>query len=186
LTGQTRNQTANLFLIGYRGTGKTTVAGLLADRLGWNCVDADAALEERHGRSIARIFAEEGEAGFRDKEAALLEDLCRLKQRVIATGGGVVLREANRQRLRDAGRIVWLTADAPTLWQRLQNDNTTRARRPVLTVGGLAEIEELLQMRESLYRACADWTVETTGLSPQEVADLILSLLTQAAEDARG
>ncbi|HEV3116847.1 MAG TPA: shikimate kinase, partial [Gemmataceae bacterium] len=70
----------NLFLIGYRGTGKSTVAGIVAAKLCWQWIDADALLEERHGRSIAQIFASEGEAGFRDKEAVLLEELCRQKQ----------------------------------------------------------------------------------------------------------
>src|SRR5262249_22264322 len=109
-----------LFLIGYRCTGKTTVARLLAERLGWDWLDADELLEPRHGGTIRQIFAEEGEAGFRDKEAALLTELCRCRQTVIATGGGVILRAENRQRLREAGLACWLTADAATLWQRLQ------------------------------------------------------------------
>src|SRR4051812_42037671 len=69
-----------IFLIGYRGTGKSSVARLLAERLGWQWLDADAVLEARHGRSIRQIFAEEGEAGFRDKEAALLAEFCQLRQ----------------------------------------------------------------------------------------------------------
>ena len=143
----------NVFLIGYRATGKTTVARILAELLGWTCVDADQVLEERHGRTIRRIFAEEGEAGFRDKEAALLEEFCNKERQVIATGGGVVLRESNRQRLQGAGWVVWLTADAQTLWQRLQGDPTSMERRPPLTVGGLAEIEEVLRLREPLYQS---------------------------------
>jgi len=163
-----------LFLIGYRGSGKTTVARLLAERLGWIWSDADDVLEARHGRSIRQIFAEEGETGFRDKEAALLAEFCNLQQHVVATGGGVVLRPENRQRLREAGRVVWLTADAQTLWRRLEHDAATTERRPALTVGGLAEIEELLAVREPLYRACADLVVDTTGRSAAAVADAIL------------
>jgi shikimate kinase len=165
-----------VFLIGYRGTGKTTVARLLAERLGWACCDADEELEKRHG-SIRRIFAEEGEASFREKEAVVLAELCRTPRRVIATGGGVVLRGENRARLKEAGRVVWLTADAETLWGRLQQDAATAERRPNLTVGGLAEIEELLRVRQPLYVACADWTVDTVGRSPAEVAAHILTLL---------
>jgi shikimate kinase len=164
-----------LFLVGYRCTGKTTVARLLAEALGWDWVDADQLLETHHGRSIRQIFAEEGEAGFRDKEAALLETLCERRQTVIATGGGVVLRPANRERLRTVGRVVWLTADASTLWQRLQADATTGERRPNLTVGGLAEIEELLRVREPHYRACADLMVDTVGRTPAEVVAAILA-----------
>src|SRR5207247_4598479 len=103
---------------------------LLADRLGWVAVDADAPLELRAGRTIRAIFAEEGEAGFREREAALLAEICRGQRQVVATGGGVILRADNRQRLREAGWGVGLTADAPTLWQRLQADPTTGDRRP--------------------------------------------------------
>src|SRR5262245_20417230 len=134
----------NIILIGYRGTGKTTVAQLLAGRLGWEAIDADRVLEARYGRSIREIFAEEGEAGFRDKEAAVLEESCRGQRAVLASGGGVVLRPENRQRVTAAGFVVWLTADPETIWQRLQGDQSTADRRPALSVGGLAEIEQLL------------------------------------------
>jgi shikimate kinase len=164
-----------VFLIGYRGSGKTTLARLLGERLGWGWLDADAVLEERHGRSIREVFAEEGEAGFRDKEAAVLADLCRLRRHVVATGGGVVLREANRRLLREAGRVIWLTADVDTLWQRLQGDATIGERRPALTVGGRAEIADLLRQREPLYRACADGVVETARRTPEEIMAEILA-----------
>jgi shikimate kinase len=162
-----------VFLIGYRATGKTTVAWLLAELLGWDWIDADETLQKRLGRSIRALFAEEGEAGFRDREAALLGELCALRNHVIATGGGVVLREENRQRLRAAGKVIWLTADAQTLWQRLQRDAATAEQRPALTVGGLAEVEELLRRREPWYSACANWRVDTAGRSPAEVARAI-------------
>jgi shikimate kinase len=163
-----------LFLVGYRATGKSTVARLLAERLGWAWVDADEVLERRHGRTVWQIFAEEGEAGFRDKEAAVLEELCRSARLVVATGGGVVLREANRKRLRVTGRVVWLTADAQTIWGRLQRDPVTAERRPALTVGGLAEVEELLRVREPLYAECADLTVDTVCRPPEDVVAAIL------------
>jgi shikimate kinase len=149
---------------------------LLAERLSWDWVDADEILETRYGRTIRQIFAEEGEAGFRDKEAAVLEELCRRQRLIVATGGGVILREANRARLRAAGRVIWLTADAQTIWSRLQQDPITSERRPTLTVGGLAEVEELLRGREPLYRACADMVVDTVGRSPEEIVTHILSV----------
>jgi shikimate kinase len=163
-----------LFLIGYRGTGKSTVAQLLASHLGWKWLDADAVLEARYQRSIRHIFAEEGEAAFRDRESAVLADLCRLREHVVATGGGVVLREENRDRLRAAGRVVWLAGDAETLWQRMQADTATAERRPNLTSGGLAEVQQLLAVREPLYRGCADWRVDTSGRTPEAVAADIL------------
>lgn len=162
-----------IFLIGYRGSGKTTVARLLAERLGWHWIDADVLLEARASRSIRQIFAEEGEAGFRAREAAVLAELCGRRRHVIATGGGVVLRDENRERLK-AGRVVWLTGDAEILWQRLQGDTTTSERRPALTVGGLAEVKELVQAREPLYRACSDVVISTVGKTPEEVAAEIL------------
>ena len=165
---------ALLFLVGYRATGKSTVARLLAERLGWGWVDADEALERRHGRTIRQIFAEEGEAGFRDKEAAILEELCRGERLVVATGGGVILREENRRRMRAAGRVVWLSADAQTIWERLQRDPTTGERRPALTVGGLAEVEELLRVREPHYRECAALSVDTRGRFPEDIVAAIL------------
>jgi len=166
-----------LFLIGYRGAGKSTVGALLARQLSWEHVDADEILEARVGRSIRQIFVEEGEAGFRIREAALLEELCRREDCVISTGGGVVLGEANRQQLRRAGTVVWLSADAETVWQRMQADAATRERRPNLATGGLDEVRELLQVRESLYRDCADHVVDTAGRSPSEIVAAILELL---------
>jgi shikimate kinase len=175
----------NIFLIGLRCTGKTTVAQIVARRLGWSWIDADAALETRHGSSIRTIFAEQGEKSFRDMESALLEEFSRLESHVVATGGGVVLDAGNRERMRQAGYIIWLTGDATTLWHRLQSDATTPERRPPLSVGGLAEIEELLLKREPLYRQCAHFIVDTVDRTPEEVACAILERLPQAANQRR-
>ena len=109
-------------LIGYRGAGKSTVARLLAERLGWAWVDADVELEQRAGCAIRALFEGEGEAGFRRREAALLAELCERPRLVLATGGGVILREDNRALLRRKAWVVWLTADAETLWRRLESD----------------------------------------------------------------
>jgi shikimate kinase len=167
-----------VFLIGPRGSGKSTIARLLATRLGWDWIDADTELERRHSRSIREIFTAEGENGFRDKESAVLDALCRLHKHVIATGGGVVLRPENRDRLRGAGRVVWLTAGAATLAARLQNDPDTPGRRPSLTgaapAASLEEIVQVLREREPLYRACADHIASTEGRSPEAVADALL------------
>src|SRR5260370_165870 len=102
----------NLFLIGYRCTGKSTVAEILAGKLGRSWTEREAILEPRQGRPIAEIFAEEGEPGFRDREAVLLEELCGHRHHIVATGGGVVLQAPNRERLRASGLCIGLTADA--------------------------------------------------------------------------
>lgn len=158
-----------VFLIGSRGSGKSTVARLVAHELGWDWLDADEVLEKRYGLSIRAIFEREGEAGFRDKESIILAELCRLRRHIVATGGGVILREGNRDLLRSSGRVVWLTADVETLWQRVRADDATAERRPALTVGGRAEIEEIFHLREPLYRQCADRIVDTGGRAVNEI-----------------
>src|SRR5262245_14443378 len=108
-----------LFLIGYRGSGKSAVARALSRRWNCACIDADEELERRAGKTIRQIFQDDGEADFRDRESAVLADLARRHDVVVATGGGVVLRPENRKLLR-RGRVVWLTAPAETLWRRMQ------------------------------------------------------------------
>ena len=157
-------------LIGPRGSGKTTLARLLAEALGWQWIDADDVLEARAGRCVRDVFAAEDETGFREREAALLRELCQLRRHVVATGGGVILREENRKLLCASAYVVWLTADAETLWHRLETDPVSARLRPPLAGGGRAEVEELLRTREPLYRACARWTVSTATKSPAEVA----------------
>jgi shikimate kinase len=164
-----------IFLIGYRGTGKTSVGRVLAGRLGWEFADADAELEARAGRTIADVFRLEGEAGFRDREAAVLADLAARSNHVIATGGGVVLRPANRDLLAASGFVAWLQAPPDILWQRIQGDPATVARRPNLVGGGLQEVIDLLAMREPLYRAVAAATFDAAGPSPEAVAAAILA-----------
>lgn len=175
-----------IFLIGYRGSGKSTVGRVLASRLGWAFVDADVVIEERAGKTIREIFAAEGEAGFRNREATVLADLCKRTDTVIATGGGVVLRPENRDLLRGNGFVAWLTASAPTLWNRIQADSITTARRPALTTGGLAEVEQLLADREPLYRETADVEVSVEVVSPEQAADAILAAWTSRSQKSSG
>lgn len=178
-----------LTLIGYRGTGKSTVAALVAGRLGCGWVDADAVLEQRLGRTIATIVRERGEAAFRAEEAEVLEDLLCRCDGILATGGGVVLRPGNREALTSRGRpIVWLTAPAATIRGRLAADPTTAARRPALANPGgcvqgdpLAEVDAALAAREGLYRECADAAFDTARDSPEAIAAKIVAWLESAA-----
>jgi shikimate kinase len=167
---------SRLFLIGARGTGKSTVGRVLATRLGWGFVDADERLEAGAGRTIAQIFAAEGEAGFRDRESAVLAETAALTRHVIATGGGIVLRQSNRELLRNSGFVVWLTATPEQAFARLQADPATAARRPNLTpAGGLEEMKALMAAREDLYRQTAHLALDAGDRSPESVADDILS-----------
>lgn len=165
-----------IFLIGYRATGKTTVGPLVANRLGWTFVDADVLLEERAGKSIARIFADEGEPAFRDLEARHLAELSENPKQVLSTGGGVILRPSNRELLRNRGFVAWLDAPAELIWERMQLDPTTLARRPNLTAaGGLQEVKDLLAVREPLYRATAHASFPADR-SPEWLADAIVQV----------
>jgi shikimate kinase len=165
----------NLFLLGYRGCGKTTVAQCLATELGWSWCDADVELERRAGRSIKEIFATDGESAFRDLEAAVLADLAAGERQVVALGGGVVVRDTNRQLLLQQPAVVWLRALPETLWERIQADPTTAERRPNLTAtGGLEEIRKLLAERNPWYQACSRGIVDTDGKSPAEIAKEVL------------
>jgi shikimate kinase len=165
-------------LIGYRGTGKTTVAQQIALALGWEWIDADVEIELRAGKSIKAIFEDDGEAAFRDLESAMVDKLCQRSDVVVAFGGGVVLREENRKRISTVGPVVWLTATAETLAQRIAEDVTTATRRPNLTPkGGIIEITAMLDKRTPLYRECASQVVDTEGKTPAEVADEIIKSL---------
>jgi shikimate kinase len=173
----------NIVLIGYRGTGKSTVGRCIAERLSWTFLDADEVLEQRADCTIREIFSQQGEFVFRDLESTILQELCTHEQQVLALGGGVVLREANRALLKSPQqRVVWLQADAETLFHRIHGDPTTAERRPALTnIGGIAEIVQLLAVREPLYRDCAEFTIATAERSPHHIADEIVSLVMGAS-----
>jgi shikimate kinase len=168
----------NLFLIGYRGSGKSTVAAALSTQLGWPWFDADAELERRAGKTIKQIFAEQGEGAFRDLESIELADLVKLDRHIMALGGGVVLRDENRSLLAGRGKIVWLQASPEVLMARISGDATTAERRPNLTgQGGLAEIRTLLAERMPIYASCADLTVNAENKSAAEIARQIIDEL---------
>jgi shikimate kinase len=166
----------NILLIGFRGTGKTAVARIVAEQLGWNSIDADEVLEHRAGKTIAQIFADDGEPAFRDLESTVLADLAALDSHVISLGGGVVLRPENRSLIKSAGTVIWLTGSPETCLDRINADTTTAARRPNLTAsGGLQEIRTLLTQREPLYRECANLAISTDAKSTSAVATEVLA-----------
>jgi shikimate kinase len=148
----------NLFLVGLPGAGKSTLGRQLARRLGKTFVDADTELERKLGVTIPTIFEIEGEATFRDREEAVIAELVELTGIVLATGGGAVLRAANRERLRANGTVVYLHADPATLRER-----TRRSRhRPLLnTADPESRLAELYAQRDGLYREAAEMVIES-------------------------
>jgi shikimate kinase len=175
---QKNRRGSGLALVGYRGTGKSTVGGIVADRLNRVFLDADLEIEARAGQSISSIFAESGEDAFRAWEERTLSELTRgYPDAVLATGGGCVLLPSNRRRLTDFGLVVWLQAEPAELARRLQADLDAGWHRPSLTPAGtMAEIAEVLAARQALYAEVADAAIDTFGKTPGEVAELILSL----------
>ncbi|MDX2231167.1 MAG: shikimate kinase [Leptolyngbyaceae cyanobacterium bins.349] len=163
-------QGLNLYLIGMMGSGKTTVGQQLAQRLGYQFFDTDAVVEQVAGQSIQDLFAELGEAGFRDLESRVLSELCAYTQLAIATGGGIVTRQENWSYLRH-GVIVWLDVPLAQLVTRLQADT----RRPLLQQGDLpTRLADLLNQRRSLY-AQADVQISyQADESPEQLAVRIL------------
>jgi shikimate kinase len=160
-------------LIGYRGSGKSTVAPPLAARLGWSWADADPLIEQAAGCSIREIFAAEGEAGFRHRERQTIALALGRDRLVLAAGGGAILNAETRRDLKVAGPVVWLRARLETLAARIAGDPATASRRPDLAGGGPREIARLLAAREPLYRECASLTIDTEGLSIDEIVDSI-------------
>jgi shikimate kinase len=165
-------------LVGYRGTGKTTIGHLLAERLGWHCIDSDTEIVSLTGQSIQQIFAENGEEKFRDYESDVIRDLVRRHKVVLALGGGAVLRPENQQLVTVAGPVVWLTASPETIHRRISDDPVSTSQRPKLTSsGGIEEIRQLLETRHPVYQACADCTIATDDRAPREIVDEILNTL---------
>jgi shikimate kinase len=163
-----------IYLVGFRGAGKTSVARVLAEKLSREWIDADAEAEKCAGCTIAELFQREGEQTFRDMEVDVLRRLARMKDAVIATGGGVVLRQENRRTLKETGFSAWLKAAPETIQRRLEQDPTSAAMRPTLTGRPLGEeIRCLLEERDPYYREVADAEIDTEGLDPAAVADLV-------------
>ncbi len=170
----------NIFLVGLMGAGKTSVGKTLARRLHKAFLDTDQEIERTTGVKIPVIFEIEGEAGFRAREARLLADLVQRRNIVLATGGGVVLAEPNRQLLTEHGTVVYLRASVEDLWERTRYDKN----RPLLrTEDPVAKLNKLFIQRDPLYREVADLIVDTGS---QSVGSLATTLEKRLLEHARG
>ena len=168
----------NVFLIGYRATGKSTVARQIAATLGLKCVDSDALIVQAAGMTITEIFTAETEEGFRERESAVVAEIALGDNQVVALGGGAVLRSENRAAIRDQGQIVWLQASVDSVCERLTEDLQTQSQRPQLTTHALHdEVSELMERRRDIYAAVADFSVDTESLDAEEVAAEIIATL---------
>ncbi len=171
-------------LIGYRGSGKSTVARPLAERLGWQWVDADTEIENQAGCTIREIFEQQGESGFRKIERDVIAELLSRDNLVLAAGGGAILNADTRDQMRHAGPVVWLKASPEILAKRIERDDRSAAGRPDLTkTGGHGEIVELLRQRTPLYAECATFEIDTDQFAADELVDEIYQ---HCAEQAGG
>lgn len=166
----------NLVLIGFSFTGKSTIARLLARRLGWRLVDTDREITRRTHCSAQQIFATEGEDAFREVERGVVLDVCRGKRQVIATGGGAPLDPQNMKAMFNGNVVVLLDATPEAILERLQNSTSGEARPLLENADPLDRIRRLKAERDPIYRQ-AHLLIQSERLAPQECADLILRLL---------
>lgn len=166
-------------LIGYRGSGKTTIGQKLADRLWQDLVDTDRLIVQRAGKSIKEIFEQKGEEYFRDLEEQVVREVARMQEKVISLGGGAVLRESNRNAIKEAGhKVIYLRCDPEELHRRIQADTSTSLMRPNLTqFTGLEEIEKVLAQREPIYRSMMTGELDVTNLSAEDAVVYIVRML---------
>lgn len=170
------SSTRNIVLVGFMGTGKSTVGKILAQTLSRTFLDMDAIIEERQGRSIPQIFAQEGEPYFRKLERALVQELAARENLVIAPGGGIVLNAANLADFSKSGLVVCLTASPNSILKRVEHDTN----RPLLQGGDkLQKITDLLNRRRLLYDAIPH-QIPTDGLAPDAIAEHVLKLFKSA------
>jgi len=163
--------TENIILVGFMGTGKSTIGRSLSQTLSYPVIDTDQLIEKQQGRSIPEIFEEEGEDAFRDMETALLRSLLNQSGHIISTGGGIIIREENRQLLRKMGYVIWLVASPEEIHNRTSRTNN----RPLLNNEDPAEtIRKLLETRIPLYKECAHLAIETNQLNFDEITTGII------------
>ncbi len=166
----------NIYFIGLMGAGKTTVGRLIAKQLGMAFYDSDHEIERKTGVKISLIFELEGEAGFRKREAAAIEELSQLNNIVMATGGGAVLLPENREFLKKNGQIIYLRADVHDLWLRMRNDKS----RPLLQGTHIKQkLEQLYIARNPIYTALADYIVDTGAQAANDIVSHIEQLITK-------
>lgn len=169
----------NIFLIGFMGAGKSTIARALQRELGFPLVEMDERIVQEQGMSINDIFAQYGEAHFRDIESKLVVDLGEQEPSIVSCGGGVVVRPENTQNMKKSGRIVFLKATPETIYERVKNSTD----RPILNGHMNVEyIAELMEKRRALYEEAADLTIQTDGKTRDQICEEIIGKLRDTDE----
>ena len=168
----------NLFLIGYRCSGKTTVGKSIARAIDWPLVDSDLLVTQKKGKSIKEIIDTEGWEAFRRTERSVLKQICTKDRQVVATGGGIVLDAENIRAMKASGTVVWLDASAVTIQKRMLQDKNTENFRPALTdKGRMEEIEDMLLKRNPYYESASDFCIHTDHVPVKEIAQKIIKKL---------
>ncbi len=163
-----------LALVGFRATGKSTVAKRMSELLGWSFMDMDELFVKSAGMSISDWVSLNGWRAFRAKESELLRDISRGDSLVVATGGGIVEMECNRKLLSEKFFVVWLDASVETIVERIKSDkNSSVNRPPLMGSDSLIEIPEIMEKREALYRSVSNARILTDEISPNQISELI-------------
>jgi len=173
-----KNDEMNIYLIGYRGTGKTSVGKFLAAHIGWDFIDMDDKLSNQFNTSIRSFVNRFGWDEFRERELDLIRKIGASTRKIVATGGGIILKDANVECMQNSGRVVWLNASAETIKARLSGDGLTVEMRPALTSEGtLTEVETVLRQRNPRYERGMDFSVNTDARPISEICQDIINAL---------
>jgi shikimate kinase len=176
LVGKQAEKGMNIYLIGYRCTGKSSVGKLLASNLGMKFTDTDAELVTRCGRSISEFVGTSGWDEFRKVEKNIIRELSAMNNQVVATGGGAALDPDNSENMKKTGIVVWLRAKPSTIRERILKDKGTKDFRPSLTgKGTIEEIEEVLSARSSFYEKAMDFYIDTDDMDVNDVCRIIIT-----------
>ncbi|MCJ7773819.1 MAG: shikimate kinase [Desulfobacterales bacterium] len=168
----------NIFLIGFRCTGKTTIGRIIADTLQMGFIDADDEIVKQQGMPISDIVDKHGWDYFREKESGIIKEISDMENHVVATGGGVVLNKDNVAHMKKSGIVIWLRANPETVQNRILQDEKTKQSRPSLTSKGLIdEIEETMEIRKPYYQEAMEFYIDTDKVEIDEVAGKILENL---------
>lgn len=171
----------NIYLIGYRCTGKTSVGRCLSKSVQRPFIDTDVEVVERHQMPISEIVRQYGWEAFRETECKVIRWVCSLQRHIVATGGGAVLEPKNVMELKRSGLVVWLTASPETIKKRLIADKHTDASRPSLAnKGTIEETEEILLQRNPFYEAAKDFSIETDKRTVDDVSRMIMDHLKES------